>query len=1253
MKLRNSKSIMALRFGFFFALVIISSVARAQSSLLKEVMHHSPNVSTLGKFGEVPVGYYTGIPNITIPIFEASSGPLRLPVSLDYHAGGVRVEEVASNVGLSWALQAGGVITRNVRGYPDYEGTWWNVASPNRIADYKNNYSIPPDELLFAIENGHADGEADIFSFSFGTRSGRFILDQNNVDVHTLPKSKLAITRYGLGWKIVDETGTQYLFQKSEWQYSLDMDIENSWVLTDIISSDLQHSISLFYDNGYINYPIYTGGDKSVSLNQTSGCGGSGSSYSNVNSSVQRLTRISFETGYIQFTYGADRCDVLADKVLDEIAIYSKEGALIKKFVLAHSYFGVSTCNSGEPDKMRLKLTSVTESTSTETKPPYVFTYDESAPLPSTMSLSQDHWGYYNGASNLTLAPGYLSGPLTYFRGADRRVNPATAQLGVLKSIKYPTGGSTNFTYESNMANENNLGPAEFEALTLSYSFSTPNVPVLNMPSPLPVTPLVVPAGGAIVDAFIITGLSTSPWPYCDVSGVWLTKNGVAVTKLESGVAAGDFASLIEEGTYSLSIVHDCPSQAIMPSFSVYMRVLVPKTIGPNDLIYVGGLRIKKLEDVPGDGGLPVVREFKYGGGTLSTIPVYTSNLTIYKTEFFPNGSSIGTTCNDLVVSGHSNYPLATTLGSYVGYNKVTEVLPNGAENEYSFLTFSGTNYPTIPFAPFQGQDWKRGFLSGVKSYAKVGGQLLLAKESSNGFSEFGETVVWGLKVGRTAKKEYAGPIPEGVIPTQLVPDAYTYYPTSSVFFDIQSTVEKVYPEPGNLTKVIETKTEYTYDQNHYQVTETKETLIDGQGGSEIKINRKKYPLDFSFTGTPVGVAAQGIKKLQDLHIVATPVEEYVVKQYQNAQNQISNQRVVSGVLTSFKPDKPYPDRIDQLELSQPVALTNFAPSTISNNTFQKSTLYKPAVNFLMYDGKGNLLAQQKANDVVTSYLWGYDNTLPVAEVKNATNASATAQFPFTNNASVTITEYIGDTPVLPAFEITSSQQLSMTVGLIGSGTNLPTSPLVNLILKRTDGTTVSGVNGVWGQNTYSILVSPGTYQWYYSTGDISFYNPDFISVSLNVSHSYSAVKTGSRIFHTSFEDEGNYTSLSYTGKKAWQGPYTVYLPAQNGNYRLSYTRWNGSSWEYMQQAITVTSGVVQTVTIGTASSIIDEVRLYPSEGQMTTFSYDTRFGMTSAADANCKVTYYDYDSFGRLKNIKDHQRNMVKAFEYHYKGGN
>lgn len=79
----------------------------------------TPISASLGKYGECPVSYFTGKPNISIPIYNFKSRSLTLPITLDYDAGGVLVNCLPGWAGQNWTLNAGGVVTRTIKGRPD------------------------------------------------------------------------------------------------------------------------------------------------------------------------------------------------------------------------------------------------------------------------------------------------------------------------------------------------------------------------------------------------------------------------------------------------------------------------------------------------------------------------------------------------------------------------------------------------------------------------------------------------------------------------------------------------------------------------------------------------------------------------------------------------------------------------------------------------------------------------------------------------------------------------------------------------------------------------------------------------------------------------------------------------------------------------------------------------------------------------------------------------------------------------------
>ena len=55
----------------------------------------TPSAAGLGEYGKVPVSYFNGLPNISIPLTELKGKNYSLPVYLSYHAGGNKPDEHA------------------------------------------------------------------------------------------------------------------------------------------------------------------------------------------------------------------------------------------------------------------------------------------------------------------------------------------------------------------------------------------------------------------------------------------------------------------------------------------------------------------------------------------------------------------------------------------------------------------------------------------------------------------------------------------------------------------------------------------------------------------------------------------------------------------------------------------------------------------------------------------------------------------------------------------------------------------------------------------------------------------------------------------------------------------------------------------------------------------------------------------------------------------------------------------------------
>jgi YD repeat-containing protein len=70
----------------------------------------------------------------------------------------------------------------------------------------------------------------------------------------------------------------------------------------------------------------------------------------------------------------------------------------------------------------------------------------------------------------------------------------------------------------------------------------------------------------------------------------------------------------------------------------------------------------------------------------------------------------------------------------------------------------------------------------------------------------------------------------------------------------------------------------------------------------------------------------------------------------------------------------------------------------------------------------------------------------------------------------------------------------------------------------------------------------------------------------------------------------------------------------------------------------------------GAGTVWFDDLRIMPADAQMTTFTYKPLIGTSSTTDNNGITTYYDYDSYQRLMNVRDKDKKIIKHMDYNYK---
>ncbi|MBB6502757.1 DUF5977 domain-containing protein [Pedobacter cryoconitis] len=146
---------------------------------------------------------------------------------------------------------------------------------------------------------------------------------------------------------------------------------------------------------------------------------------------------------------------------LDSISFYTNTSVFLKKFAFSYKELATS----------RLMLDSVREMGSDRSsKPAYQFFYNNGA-LPDYNSRKTDHWGFYNGRDYFGGFPRYGTVDELWANVYKKENIPAYTlskdqdttlmAYGTISSIKYPTGGTTNFKFE----------PHEFGLVAKRYPF--------------------------------------------------------------------------------------------------------------------------------------------------------------------------------------------------------------------------------------------------------------------------------------------------------------------------------------------------------------------------------------------------------------------------------------------------------------------------------------------------------------------------------------------------------------------------------------------------------------------------------------------------------------------------------------------------------------------------------------------------------------------------------------------------------------
>lgn len=402
----------------------------------------SPTAASIGRLAVADVAIQTGAATVSIPLYEVRNrGGFTVPITLEYHSNGLKVDDIAGWVGAGWTLNAGGVVTRSVVGGPDEDP---NTGYPIMRDEYdfgpNTNYTDP--DLVYAMYMGGKDFQPDFFAFSGPDLSGRFVWHDFE-EFRVIPHQPVEISRTISSWEdwvwhIQKDLNLtyQYTFPEKTNPPGGFPPYTTSWFLTEIVHPGGNINFGYVNRSQRFQSQVSSGQEFRNIITGSEGCWALNGGGSWLSSSVRDdvvLTSIESDDVLVEFYSSARDFAVdlfnsqeLSGKPakLDSIRVFDINGhALIRTFVFEYVY---QHSVAGSWQSSRMFLDSVTEiGHDGEALPPYRFEYvGIGGGFPVRLAFpQQDDWGYAkNGGMG-----------------------------GLLRIVNHPTGGYELIEYEPNV----------------------------------------------------------------------------------------------------------------------------------------------------------------------------------------------------------------------------------------------------------------------------------------------------------------------------------------------------------------------------------------------------------------------------------------------------------------------------------------------------------------------------------------------------------------------------------------------------------------------------------------------------------------------------------------------------------------------------------------------------------------------------------------------------------------------------------
>ncbi len=1097
--------------------------------------------------------------------------------------------------GLGWRLNAGGSITRQIRGIADDSDKgdgFLEFRSTHSFATLQSKWNALDGDYFFTLANGCYDSQPDEFYFSFGKYSGRFAFDWTgdlpvlscNDDVKLISFTKAATGNQIIEWRMAAPDGYIYVFGAVERTTVINGNpslaspcnagfntFNTSWHLTKIISPYNPAQYVEFIYNSYIMDNQWDGYEVVTYANPNGSnppiCFSTGIGYQpSITMTSSRTTIYGLQLSKIiahpsnaslECSANTQRTDLQGtlNNNNSNFPLYALDAIVVKDGAAKL----ISTTRFSYVTYGRLMLTSIQQEGRNSEKPgTYEFTY--SGGIPGIDSKSVDYWGFSNGAPNQTLVPAYKfvaylqpSSPSVFtYNGADREPHPEYGVSGMLTKIKHPTGGITEFDYEANTYGSINL--SDVSALGEYEQLGT--MDGASVAAPAHTTTWYTDQKTITIDHEQVVEVMTNGTTWCVFAGAAYlptatikNADGTVIFEKRLGIHDGSNTPInqtsvqsifLDPGTYTIT-ANARYFPLGQPIGGDFMSIYVTYNKNGNLIREktAGGVRIREIRERSHIGAPAKIRRYEYtmddgvSSGVIYGVPIFK-----YDGTMVTDGS--GDECKYFNLLGASQIITGATQSSHIGYRKVTEYFGEDGEDGKIATTYAfyADEINTMkPFGPPTSSSYKTGLPLEETIFKKGMTGFSMLRQTTTTYT-FREYNINSMKVGYG---DIAPPNPESSLPAAA---AYGTYPFSARFAFWWFTLRYGHAQPATVIEnyyenggILTTSRTLTYDNNAQYLKKSSTTASNG----DIEDVFLKYPKDYT-TATSGDGMNNAVKELVARNIVGLPIETYENRNNATVSGNIVKYSLVNG-------QNPLPSEYLKLEPSQPI--TGFAASTFNSGTFSANSSYQSKIFYTRYNTNGQVSEQLKKNDYKTAYLRDVTGNYVIAQAVDA-GYDDIAYTSFEPNAVANWT-------------VTSAARIS------------------------NDGVTGSACYNVGGGISRAGLSSSKIYI-------VSYW-----------------AKTGSNITVSG-------------ASAATQGP-----------------TFNG--WTYFERKVTG----VTAITIGGSGSI-DELRFYPEGANMSSFTVDPLIGVTSECDVNNRITYYEYDGLNRLLLQRDQQKNIVKSFEYKYR---